>query len=597
MNLLPYHYVSVFHENIKKYDQKKALMGKAGQNWEGISWNRLGETSTLLSRALLSLGVDNQETIGIFSQNMPQWTITDLGTLQIRAVVVPIYATNTAEQALYVLNHAEVKVLFVGDQAQYDKAISIIDQCPSVQKIVAFKDEIIFSENEISVHWNDFLAYGNTDVFDAELQKRIASKNINDLFTIIYTSGTTGNPKGVMLNYENLAYQLIGHDQRLEVSEKDDSLAFLPLSHVFERAWTYYCLYKGATVYYLENPLDVKNALAEVRPTIMCAVPRFYEKIFATVHDMADASSFVKRFVFRFAVRVGKEMLKKKEKNKKPSFILRKCYDLSEKLVYSKLKKSLGNRIRFMPCGGANLEPSIGRFFQSIGIDLKLGYGMTETTATLSCWDSDKLNLQSVGTLMPNTQIKIGKNNEILVKGGMVMKGYFKNPEETKKAFTSDGFLRTGDAGHLDENNNLFITERIKELMKTSNGKYIAPQMIEGKVGKYNLIEQIAVIADGKKYVSALIVPNLEILTQAFNDLNIKYKTTAELLKNSQVIDYISKQLQKFQNDLPDYEQIKRFTLLPIAFSIERNEITPTLKLKRKVIYANYQKEIEAMYR
>ena len=301
--------------------------------------------------------------------------------------------------------------------------------------------------------------------------------------------------------------------------------------------------------------------------------------------------------LFKLAVKTGRRVLTLKEQNRKPSFLLKKAYNFFDKMVYTKLKAVLGGRIKFMPCGGANLEPSIGRFFQSIGINVKLGYGMTETTATVSCWGDNRFNLQSVGTLMPNVQVRIGEDNEILVKGGMVMKGYYKNPEETAKAFTPDGFLRTGDAGKIDENNNLFITERIKELMKTSNGKYIAPQLIEGKVGKYNLIEQIAVIADGKKFVSALIVPNYEMLTQAFKDLNIKYKNTADLIKHSQVIEYIGKQLQKFQSDLPDYEQIKKFTLLPTAFSIERNEITPTLKLRRKVIYANYSREIEAMYR
>ena len=350
-------------------------------------------------------------------------------------------------------------------------------------------------------------------------------------------------------------------------------------------------------VYYLEDTNLVREALAEVRPTLMCAVPRFYEKIFATVHDKADASSFAKRMLFKLAVKTGRRVLTLKEQNRKPSFLLKKAYNFFDKMVYTKLKAVLGGRIKFMPCGGANLEPSIGRFFQSIGINVKLGYGMTETTATVSCWGDNRFNLQSVGTLMPNVQVRIGEDNEILVKGGMVMKGYYKNPEETAKAFTPDGFLRTGDAGKIDENNNLFITERIKELMKTSNGKYIAPQLIEGKVGKYNLIEQIAVIADGKKFVSALIVPNYEMLTQAFKDLNIKYKNTADLIKHSQVIEYIGKQLQKFQSDLPDYEQIKKFTLLPTAFSIERNEITPTLKLRRKVIYANYSREIEAMYR
>ena len=597
MDLTAYHYVSLFRDNIQKYPKKEALMRKIDAHWQPISWEKLGTITTQLSKALLQQGVAPQQTVGILSQNTPQWTLTDLACLQIRAVTVPIYTSNTAEQALYVMNHAEIKFLFVGDEKQYLKALEVADQCPSLQKIILFDDHIPLKEQKYSIHWTDFLALGNNNALDEELQQRIDSRDLSDLFTVIYTSGTTGEPKGVMLTYENLAYQMLGHSQRLEVDDTDSSLSFLPLTHVYERAWTSFCLYKAIVVYYLEDTNLVREALAEVRPTLMCAVPRFYEKIFATVHDKADASSFAKRMLFKLAVKTGRRVLTLKEQNRKPSFLLKKAYNFFDKMVYTKLKAVLGGRIKFMPCGGANLEPSIGRFFQSIGINVKLGYGMTETTATVSCWGDNRFNLQSVGTLMPNVQVRIGEDNEILVKGGMVMKGYYKNPEETAKAFTPDGFLRTGDAGRIDSNNNLFITERIKELMKTSNGKYIAPQLIEGKVGKYNLIEQIAVIADGKKFVSALIVPNYEMLTQAFKDLNIKYKNTAELIKHSQVIEYIGKQLQKFQSDLPDYEQIKKFTLLPTAFSIERNEITPTLKLRRKVIYANYSREIEAMYR
>ena len=597
MDLTAYHYVSLFRENIQKYPKKEALMRKIDARWQPISWEKLGTITTQLSKALLQQGVAPQQTVGILSQNTPQWTLTDLACLQIRAVTVPIYTSNTAEQALYVMNHAEIRFLFVGDEKQYLKALEVADQCPSLQKIILFDDHIPLKEQKYSIHWTDFLAFGNNDALDDALQQRIDSRDLSELFTVIYTSGTTGEPKGVMLTYENLAYQMLGHSQRLEVDETDSSLSFLPLTHVYERAWTFFCLYKAVVVYYLEDTNLVREALAEVRPTLMCAVPRFYEKIFATVHDKADAASFGKRMLFKLAVKTGRRVLTLKEQNRKPSFLLKKAYNFFDKMVYAKLKAVLGGRIKFMPCGGANLEPSIGRFFQSIGINVKLGYGMTETTATVSCWGDNRFNLQSVGTLMPNVQVRIGEDNEILVKGGMVMKGYYKNPEETAKAFTPDGFLRTGDAGKIDENNNLFITERIKELMKTSNGKYIAPQLIEGKVGKYNLIEQIAVIADGKKFVSALIVPNYEMLTQAFKDLNIKYKNTADLIKHSQVIEYIGKQLQKFQSDLPDYEQIKKFTLLPTAFSIERNEITPTLKLRRKVIYANYSREIEAMYR
>ena len=599
MDLTAYHFVSLFRNNVQKYSRKEALMGRTpSSQWEGITWEELGNTTTLLSKALLSLGINPQDTIGILSQNTPKWSLTDLSCLQIRAITVPIYTTNTAQQSLYVMNHAELKVLFVGDEKQYLKALEVAHQCPSLQKIVVMNDQVPLTENHYSIHWSDFLALGKTPQYDAELTQRIADANLDDLFTIIYTSGTTGEPKGVMLSYENLSFQMIGHNERLcTVDDTDISLAFLPLSHVFERAWTYFCLNRGTTVYYLDDTNLVKEALKQVRPTLMCAVPRFYEKIFATVHDKADASSFAKRQLFRLAIATGKRVLTLREQGKTPSLLLQKAYNLFDKIVYKKLKEALGGRIKFMPCGGANLEPSIGRFFQSIGINLKLGYGMTETLATISCWGDDRINPQSVGDVMPNVQVRIGEDNEILVKGGMVMKGYYKNPEETAKVFTPDGYLRTGDAGRLDGTNTLFITERIKELMKTSNGKYIAPQLIEGKVGKYNLIEQIAVIADGKKFVSALIVPNYEMLAQALKDLNIKYKSTADMIKQSQVIEYIGKQLQKFQKDLPDYEQIKKFTLLPTAFTIERNEITPSLKLRRKVIYANYSREIEAMYK
>lgn len=595
MELNNYHYIRLLRENISKFAEKKALMHRSENGiWEGITWEEFGAKVDQLSKALLSFEVGVQDKIGIFSQNMPQWTITDMATLQIKAITVPIYATNTAEQAQYVINHAGIKILFVGDQQQYDKALSIAPKCPTLSKIILMKNSIVPTENKYSISWESLLETENNQ--NEELQKRINQLNLNDLFTIIYTSGTTGNPKGVMLDYENLAYQLIAHDERIEVNENDISIAFLPLSHVFERAWTAYALYKGVTNHYLENPADIKMALSEVRPTVMCAVPRFYEKVYATVYDMITGASFIKKIIFSFATRAGKQMLKAKQKNKKPSWFLSKAYTISDRLVFSKLKQSLGGRIRFMPCGGANLEPSIGRFFHAIGINVKLGYGMTETIATVSCWEDIPLQLNSVGIKMPNVDIKIGENNEILIKGGIVMKGYYNNPEETQKVFTDDGYLKTGDAGNYDNQNNVFITDRIKELMKTSNGKYIAPQHIEGKVGKDNVIEQIAVIADGRKFVAALIVPNFEILGQMIKDLNIKYKSPAELIKNAQVIDFISKRLQRFQKDLPDYEQIKKFTLLPKAFSIDKNEITPTLKLKRKIIYLHYRKEIEAMY-
>jgi long-chain-fatty-acid--coA ligase family protein len=345
----------------------------------------------------------------------------------------------------------------------------------------------------------------------------------------------------------------------------------------------------------LDDTNRVAEALKEVKPHYMCVVPRLLEKIYTKIYENVGKQSLIKRMIFSFATRTAKIHLKQKRKGKRVSFILQELYNFSDKLVFRKLKEALGGNIQMIPCGGALLEPSIGRFFRAIGVNVTLGYGMTETTATVACWDT-KFKLKSVGTVLPNIEVKIGENNEILLKGGSITKGYYNNPEENVKAFTSDGYFRTGDAGYLDKEGNLFITERIKELMKTSNGKYIAPQQIEGKVGKDSFIEQIAIIADARKYVSALIVPNYDALVEYAKSLNLKYKNYSDLIKNSQIVDFFQKRLQNLQQGLAAYEQIKKFTLLTTPFSINNNELTPTLKLKRKNIYKNYFKEIEAMY-
>ena len=441
-----------------------------------------------------------------------------------------------------------------------------------------------------------FVAAANQGAYEALLKERIQQCSLQDLYTIIYTSGTTGNPKGVMIDYENVAYQLINHDERLSVVEGNVSMSFLPLSHVYERMWVAYVFHKGVINCYLDDTNRVAEALKEVKPHYLCVVPRLLEKIYTKIYEKISKESIVKRMVFAAATRIAKIQLGRTKKGKYPSFILKKLYGVADRLVFQKLKDALGGNIQMIPCGGALLEPSIGRFFRAIGVNVTLGYGMTETTATVSCWDDHKFKLKSVGTLMPHIEAKIGDNNEILLKGGSITKGYYKNPEENAKSFTEDGYLRTGDAGYLDEEGNLYITERIKELMKTSNGKYIAPQQIEGKVGKDSFIEQIAVIADARKYVSALIVPNYEALAEYAQSLNLKYKNYSDLIKNSQIVEFFQKRLQHLQEELAAYEQIKKFTLLTTPFSISNDELTPTLKLKRKNIYKNYFREIEAMY-
>ncbi|TCJ98306.1 long-chain acyl-CoA synthetase [Volucribacter psittacicida] len=592
MNALDFHFVNRIRQQAKKLKNNTALRYLEHHKWQAMSWQTFQQQIDQVSLALLAHHIDIQDKIGIFAQNMPQWTIADIGILQIRAITVPIYATNTAKQAAFIINDSDMKILFVGDQEQYDQIISIIDQCPQLEKVVAMKANIDLREQVFACHWQDFIAQGIT-TDQNKLEQRLQSKQLNDLFTLIYTSGTTGEPKGVMLDYANLAHQLKTHDQVLQpIDHNDTSLSFLPFSHIFERAWVAYVLHRGATNVYIEDTNQVREALTATRPTLMCAVPRFYEKIYNAIWDKVNQASWFRRNLFKWAMRIGEKSFY----SQKPNWLLRRQYALADKFVLAKLRNLLGGRIRIMPCGGAKLEPSIGLFFHIIGINIKLGYGMTETTATVSCWQEKDFEPHSIGRIMPNVEVRIGENNEILVRGDMVMRGYYKKPEETAQAFTDDGFLKTGDAGEIDAQGHLHITDRIKELMKTSNGKYIAPQYIEGKIGKDKFIEQIAVIADAKKYVSALIVPCFASLEEYAKQINLKYQDRLELLKNAEIIKFFEKRINELQKELPSFEQIKKFTLLPQAFSVSMEEITPTLKLRRKIIMQRYQQQIDEMY-
>lgn len=596
MNLTHYHIVTRFLQQWELHKDREALRKRTPQGWQSISWNEMGKLVSHLSRLLIDETVEVQDKVAIFSNNVPEWTISDLAIMQIRAVTVPIHATEPEQQLTHILNDSDSKLIFVGQQEQYSKVLAIYQKCPNLQKIIVLDKNIPLEKDSPSLYWEDFMAQQASEDSATILQKRLDSRNMEDLFTLIYTSGTTGLPKGVMLDYKNLAFQLYSHESSLKVTSEDVSLCFLPLSHIFERAWTAYMLHCGAVNCYLDDTQKVQEALLEVKPSLMCAVPRFYEKIYAKIYDKAARSSIGKKIIFSWAVRLGKRKIKRELKGKSMRWLDRKLFPVADRLVFSKFRDLLGGNIRCMPCGGAKLEPSIGLFFHAMGINVKLGYGLTETTATISLWEDHRFNPSSVGKILPGIEVKIGENNEILVKGDGVMKGYHKMPEQTREAFTEDGFFRTGDAGQVDKQGNILITDRIKELMKTSNGKYISPQNIERKVGKDNLIDQIMVIADGRKFVSALIVPNYEALNSFIKEMKIQYKQQKDLIKIKEIQELFYKRIQKFQKSLPEYEKIKKFTLLSNPFSIKNNEITSTLKLKRKEIYQRYRKEIESMY-
>ncbi|WP_100159125.1 AMP-dependent synthetase/ligase [Proteus columbae] len=560
-----------------------------------MSWELVEKKTRALSNALLEMGVDVQENIGIFSQNTIDWSLADIASLQLRAVTVPLYATSSVEQAAYILNDANIRILFVGDQKQYDIVSELLALCPQLEHIIVFSSDVVLNENIPSCYLKNLinqLQFQHDDV----LKQRINECNLDDLFTLIYTSGTTGEPKGVMLDYTSLASQLYLHDERLSLSDKDVSLCFLPLSHVFERAWSFYVMHTGAVNVYLTDTHAVREAMSAVKPTVMCAVPRFYEKVYSAIQDKVSQASMFRQFIFKWAIKQGEKQREAQLNQRQQGFISRLCYRFADKKVLNPVRQILGGRVRFLPAAGARLDDAVIRFFLAAGINIKYGYGMTETCATVSCWEENKYKLGSIGTPLPGVEVRIGAENEIQVRGSIVMKGYFNKPEDTAAAFTEDGWLRTGDAGALDSDGMLFITERLKDLMKTSNGKYIAPQMIEGTLGQDRFIEHIAVIADTRKFVSALIVPCFDALEEHARALNLKYQDRMELLRHTKIKELFDERLREMQKNFASFHQVKRFTLLAEGFSMESGELTPTLKLRRKIIFERYRNEIELMY-
>jgi len=585
-------------KNVLHFKNKNAIHFKSSESntWSGITWTELGVKVENLSLALLNFGITEQQNIGIFAENMPEWIIADLSVLSIRGVTVPIYATNSKNEAEYIINDAELAILFVGGQEEYDKAFKISTGNEHLKLIVALKDNIILEANKNSIYLDEFVQLPSTQNSKIELQKRYYESESTDLASIIYTSGTTGEPKGVMLDHSNFSESLRAHDLELIVSDKDVSLSFLPLSHIYERSWVFFCLHRGIEVYFNQDPKKIAEVLKEVQPTVMCTVPRIFEKIYAAIQDKKKEASPVKVKMMHWALKVGNSYHNEHKRLEKPiSSILKLKYKIADKLVLRKLRDVFGGRIKFMPCGGAPLAAEMVAYFHSFGLNIKCGYGLTETTATVSLFGDTNFAFNSAGKTIKGSEIKIGENDEILIKGPGVMRGYYKKPLETEQVF-NDGWFCSGDAGKIDENGNLVITDRIKDLMKTSGGKYIAPQKLETAMINDSFIEQIAVIGDQQKYVTALTVPSFENLKNYALKNKISFETIEDLIAHNQIKDLFEKRFEELQKEFSVFEKIKKFTLLPKEFSIEAGEITATLKLKRKVIQQKYKHLIEKMY-
>ncbi|NEX76485.1 AMP-dependent synthetase/ligase [Aeromonas rivipollensis] len=590
-----FHLVRVMRERIARLGNKAALRVQQDGQWRAIGWRTLGQAMDYCAQALIRAGHQPTEMVGIYARNMPEWTQADLGILAARGVSVPIYPTSTLDQLRYIVKDAGIKLLFVGEQPQFDQALLLLES-GEINQIVTLDGTVDLRGCEQASHFQTFLSSGNHQPSELALRVREQHYRMDDLLTLIYTSGTTGEPKGVMLDFNNIAACFEMHDRRLDLGEQDVSLCMLPLSHVFERAWSYYVLYCGAENVYIRDPQKVMDVIGEVKPTVMCAVPRLYEKAYAMIQAKVAQAPRLRRALFGWATGVGKRMVATRQAGKSASPLLYLQLALAERLVFRKLRARFGGRTRFLPVAGARLADDVNLFFQAMGLNLKYGYGMTETTATVCCYEDSQFKLGSIGTVMDGIEVKLGENNELLVRSPTVMRGYYNKPEATAEVMTADGFLRTGDAGELDDEGNIYFTERLKELMKTSNGKYVAPQLVEGTLGKDRFIEQIAIVADARHFVSALIVPCFESLEEYARSINLQYQCKTELLRHSKVVEFFEARIADLQQELAKFEQVKKFTLLPSAFSMELGEITPTMKLRRKIIESKYQSEIEAMY-
>ena len=595
------HLSVLIQKQAEKYGNRRALiyLDFGGSKWKSATWRDFARKVRHVSNAMLNIGIRVQENVGVFSQNCVQYLYTDFGAFGIRAVTVPFYATSSEQQIQYMIGDAQVRVLFVGEQEQYDKARRVFAHCPSLERIIIYDRRVdINPSDKSSIYFDDFLALGDNSPRQSEVEKLYGEANGDDLCNILYTSGTTGDSKGVMLTYGQYHAALEVNARFIPVGEADRVMDFLPMTHIFERAWLFLSIGAGAEIVVNTNPKEIQQSMRETRPTCMSAVPRFWEKVYAEVIDRIDRATPTQQKLLRRAWAIGrKHNIEYLARGKRPPLQLRMKYALMHRTLFKIVRNELGlDRPNIFPTAGATVSPEIEEFVHSIGINMIVGYGLTESLATVSADHKGRpFTVGSVGRPIDGLDIKFGENDEILLKGPTITKGYYHREELNKQAFDDEGYFHTGDSGYI-RNGELFLKDRIKDLFKTSNGKYIAPQMIESKLIVDKYIDQIAVIADQRKFVSALIIPDYALLEEYAQGHGIAFTSREELCADPGIHAMMAERIETLQQQLASYEKIKRFTLLPDHFTMERGELTNTLKIRRKVLAKNYAKEIEKMY-
>lgn len=580
-------------ESFRRNNKRDALAFKIDDVWNYLAGTEVIEKIRRIALGLSQLGVKAGDRIAIISENRPEWSLTDIAILSLRAVNVPIYTTQAVEQIRYILEDSGAKMLFVSGKKLLKHAEQAIQSVERIEKLVFFDDDGKLEGDNRSATLSEVEQLGDEAGDSIDFDKLLAEINADDLATIIYTSGTTGEPKGVMLTHENFVSNIIAISKGLPIRSSDRSLAVLPLSHIFERTVFYVLCSNGVSIHYCASFDQLATHLQEVKPTIMTAVPRLFEQVYHKIVKKGKAAGGYKTKLFDWALQVGQDYWTAKDMHQSVSPVLAAKQAVASRLVFSKWRDGVGGSLRFFVSGGAPLSKKLSYAFWAAGIPILQGYGMTE--ACIVCANRpDDNKVGSIGTPFDGIDMKIGAQDEILIRGGNVMQGYYNKPEETAKAVDAEGFYHTGDVGYEDKDGHFYVTDRLKDLFKLSNGKYVAPLQVESLLKQSPLISQPVVVGSGRKQVGALIVPDWEALKEILKDEGIDASgTREELCENTQIVKRVQKDAVELTRELNDYERVKRVYLLPREFSIDKGEMTPTLKIKRGVIDEKYEEAID----
>ncbi|MDB5099830.1 MAG: long-chain fatty-acid-CoA ligase [Cyanobacteria bacterium RYN_339] len=588
-----------FLDTVARHGERTAMRYKEGGTWKGITYAEYGKRVRGLACGLVELGSAFGDRIVLLSENRPEWVVADQGILMTGAACVPVYSTLTPKQTAYMVNDCGAKIVITSTAKQLEKLWEIRADLPHMGHIIVMGDFTQPTGEGPQVHrWSDVMELGNRcdEKHGNELKGRVEAISSDTLASIVYTSGTTGDPKGAMLTHGNFGSNMVEACPLLGLTPNDTSLSFLPLSHVFERVVNFAFIYGGACQQFAESIDAVPANLQEVHPTIMASVPRLYEKIKARVLDKVAQDSNFKQGVFKWAMEVAKEYREARDGGKGVGFALALKHSMADRLVFSAIRERTGGNLRACISGGAPLPLDVGQFFDAIGIKIIEGYGLTETSPVICFNRLDDIKYGTVGKPIPHVEVKLAADGELLCRGPNVMKGYYNQPEATAQAIDADGWFATGDIAEIGPEGHIKIVDRKKEILVMSNGKNVAPQPIENAIKGTNLVEQCMLIGDRRNYISALIVPNFDALKGFLKEHRLEALSVEEQVANPQVIGLFKAEVDKACEGFARYEQVKKFTLLPRQFDPTKNEMTPTLKVKRKVICENFAQEIEAMY-